>query len=112
MSWKGARHITEHGTLAKFHVFKHANAAVEETRRAEFFRKGGSWRSLIRGKRWLLLTRWHHLPREQLERLWHYTYEGAARRFLTTWLQALRWQRLPAFQTFAGTLLRHLWMGS
>jgi len=115
----------------KFHVLKHANEAVEETRRTEFFRKGGYLRGLVRGKRWLLLTRWHHLRRdqratlqalfavnrrlakayllrEQLERLWHYTYEGAARRFLTTWLQALRWQRLPAFQTFAGTLLRHL----
>jgi transposase len=101
----------------KFHVLKHANAAVDETRRAEFFRKGGHRRGLVRGERWLLLTRWHHLPaekratlstlfavnrrlakayllREQLEQLWTYTYAGAARRFLTTWLRALRWQRL------------------
>ena len=41
----------------KFHVLKHANAAVDETRRAEFFRKGGRLRGLERGKRWLLLTR-------------------------------------------------------
>ena len=33
--------------------------------------------------------------------------EGAAQRFLTNWLLALRWQRLPAFQKL-GTLLRHL----
>ncbi|MEI8190117.1 MAG: ISL3 family transposase [candidate division NC10 bacterium] len=115
----------------KFHVLQHATKAVEETRRAEFFRKGGHRRGLVRGKRWLLLTRWHHLSRgqrdtltalfavnrrlakayllrEQLERLWHYTYEGAARRFLTAWLRALRWQRLPAFQVLAGTLRRHL----
>jgi transposase len=115
----------------KFHVLQHANAAVEETRRAEFFRKGGTLRGLVRGKRWLLLTRWAHLDpakrqtlsdlfavnrrllmayllREQLEQLWTYTYEGAARRFLTTWVRALRWQRLPAFQKLAQLLVGHL----
>lgn len=40
--------------------------------------------------------------------LWDYTYEGAARRFLTTWFRALRWQRLPAFRTVAQLLRRHL----
>lgn len=115
----------------KFHVLKHANAAVDETRRAEFFRKGGHLRGLVRGKRWLLLTRWAHLARDQrqtlrdlfavnrrlakaylfrdqLAQLWTYTYEGAARRFLTTWCLALRWQRLPAFEALAKLLLSHL----
>jgi transposase len=115
----------------KFHVLRHANDAVDETRRAEFFRKGGAARGLLRGKRWLLLRRWAHLERderrlvtellglnrrlakayllkEQLAHLWDYTYEGAARRFLTTWLRALRWQRLPAFRKVAQLLLRHL----
>ena len=115
----------------KFHVLKHANAAVDETRRAEFFRKGGRLRGLMRGKRWLLLTRWSHLDRgqrqtlrdlfavnrrlakaylfrDQLTQLWTYTYEAHARRFLTTWLLALRWQRLPAFAKFAQLLLTHL----
>ena len=41
-------------------------------------------------------------------RLWTYTYEGWARRFLTTWLLALRWQRLPAFQKLGRLLTRHL----
>ncbi len=114
----------------KFHVLRHVNAAVDETRRAEFFRKGGAARGLLRGKRWLLLRRWAHLEREerrlvkellalnrrlakayllkeQLAHLWDYTYEGAARRFLTTWLRALRWQRLPAFRRVAQLLLRH-----
>jgi len=115
----------------KFHVLRHANDALDETRRAEFFRKGGHARSLLRGKRWLLLRRWAHLERderrlvkellalnhrlakayllkEQLAHLWDYTYEGVARRFLTTWLRALRWQRLPAFRKLAQLLLRHL----
>ena len=100
----------------KFPVLRHASAAVDETRRAEFFRKRGEARALVRGKRWLLLRSWIHLDREdrqtlrelfalnrrlakayllrdQLSQLWTYTYEGWARRFLTTWLRALRWPR-------------------
>jgi len=115
----------------KFHVLRHASEAVDETRRAEFFRKRGEARALVRGKRWLLLRSWTHLDREdrqtlrelfalnrrlakayllkeQLAQLWTYTYEGWARRFLTTWLRALRWQRLPAFQKLGRLLTRHL----
>ena len=40
----------------KFHILQHASRAVDEVRRAEFFRKGGAARDLVRGKRWLLLT--------------------------------------------------------
>src|SRR6266566_2593091 len=102
----------------KFHVLHHASEALYETRRAEFFRQGAEARGLIRGKRWLLLRRWAHLDgeeratlrelfalnrrlakayllKEQLAHLWTYTYESAALRFLTNWLLALRWQRLP-----------------
>jgi transposase len=115
----------------KFHVMKHVNAAVDETRRQEFFRRGGRLRAVVRGKRWLFLTRWHNLNRakrgllneafalnrrlfkayflkEQIERLWNYTYEGAARRFFRNWVRSLRWQRLPAFKKLAATLERHL----
>ena len=86
----------------KFHVMQHANRAVNEVRRAEFFRKGGQARRVVKGKRWLLLTRWvnldgrkkqllnglfginrrlmkSYLLKESLDRLWTYTYEGAAR---------------------------------
>ena len=115
----------------KFHVMRHVNDAVDETRRQEFFRQGSHQRAAMRGKRWLLLTRWHNLPRdkrsqlkqalalnrrlfkayylkEQIERLWRYTYERAALRFLDEWVKSLRWQRLPAFQKLALTLLNHL----
>ena len=115
----------------KFHVLRHVNEAVDETRRAEFFRKGGEARGVLRGKRWLLLRRWAALERderhqvkdllalnrrlakayllkEQLAHLWDYTYEGAAWRFLTAWVRALRWQRLPAFDKVAQLLSRHL----
>lgn len=45
----------------KFHVMQHASKAVEEVRRAEFFRKGGRMRGIVKGKRWLLMTRWVNL---------------------------------------------------
>jgi transposase len=105
----------------KFHVLRHASEAVDETRRAEFFRQGRAARGLVRGKRWredrqslrelFALNRRlakAYLLKEQLAQLWSYTYEGAARRFLATWLRALRWQRLPAFQKLARLLTRHL----
>src|SRR5262249_57195122 len=53
----------------KFHVLRHATDAVDETRRAEFFRKRGEARALVRGKRWLLLRSWTHLDREDRQTL-------------------------------------------
>lgn len=115
----------------KFHVMQHANRAVDEVRRAEFFRRGGHARQLVKGKRWLLLTRWVHLSaakrqqlnalfalnrrvfkayllKESLERLWTYRYEGAMVRYLQSWIAQLRWQRLPAFDKLAALLVDHL----
>ena len=115
----------------KFHIMQHANKAVDEVRRAEFFRKGLRMRGLVKGKRWLLLTRWTNLDsrkkqllnelfrlnrrvmkayllKESLDRLWTYTYEKSALRYLNGWIDQLRWQRLKPFQKLAVMLLRHL----
>jgi len=115
----------------KFHIMQHANKAVEEVRRAEFFRKGGRLREIVKGKRWLLLTRWMNLGgqkkqllnalfnlnrrlmkayllKEALDHLWDFKYEGAAVRYLLGWVDQLRWQRLPAFQDLANMLADHL----
>lgn len=114
----------------KFHVMQHANDAVDEVRRAEFFRKGKKKREVVKGKRWLLLRRWVNLERkdkqmlnelfalnrklmkayllkESLDQLWSYTYEGAALRYLNGWIDQIRWQRLAPFQELAKMLLRH-----
>jgi transposase len=53
----------------KFHILRHAGEAVDEVRRAEFFRKGGAARDLVRGKRWLLLSSWLHLDRGKRRQL-------------------------------------------
>ena len=85
----------------------------------------------MKGKRWLLLTRWVNLAtanrrqlntlfamnrklmkayllKESLDRLWTYTYEGAMLRYLQSWIDQLRWQRLPSFEQLAHMLLDHL----
>ncbi|MEZ5351739.1 MAG: transposase [Bryobacteraceae bacterium] len=101
----------------KFHVMQHASQAVDEVRRAEFYRKGGKMRGVVKGKRWLLLSRWVNLDgkkrqllnelfrlnrrmmkayllKESLDRLWSYHSEWAALRYLSQWIDQLRWQRL------------------
>jgi transposase len=115
----------------KFHVLRHAGEAVDEVRRAEFFRKGGTGRDWVRGKRWLLLSSWLHLDRgkrrqlntlfalnrrmlkayllkESLAQLWNYTYEGAMLRYLQSWVDQLRWQRLKPMERLAQMLHDHL----
>lgn len=115
----------------KFHIIQHANDAVEEVRRSEFFRKGRKTRDVIKGKRWLLLSRWKNLEpgkrgilnrlfqlnrrvfkaymlKESLEQLWNYRYEGAMVNYINKWMNQLRWQRLPSFQKLADMLVKHL----
>ena len=115
----------------KFHILQHASRAVDEVRRAEFFRKGGRARDIVRGKRWLLLSSWVNLDRskkrqlnqvfalnrrvmkayllkESLARLWDYIYEGAMLRYLQSWIDQLRWQRLAPMEKLANMLLNHL----
>jgi transposase len=115
----------------KFHILQHSSKAVDEVRRAEFFRKGGRARDLVRGKLWLLLSSWVNLDRskkrqlnqlfalnrrvmkayllkESLSRLWDYVYEGAMLRYLQSWIDQLRWQRLAPMEKLATMLLNHL----
>jgi transposase len=115
----------------KFHIMQHANAAVDEVRRAEFFRKSKELREVIKGKRWLLLSRWMNLDtdkrrllnelfalnrrvfkayllKESLDRLWAFRSEAAMLRYLQNWIDQLRWQRLKPLEKFADMLLNHL----
>jgi transposase len=114
----------------KFHIMQHANDAVDEVRRAEFFRKGKQGREVIKGKRWLLLSRWENLSdekrgqlnelfglnrrvfkayvlKESLDRLWDYKYPAAMFNYLDKWIDQLKWQRLKPLEKFAETLLKH-----
>jgi transposase len=115
----------------RFHIMQHANDAVDEVRKAEFFRQGKKKRELIKGKKWLLLSRWTNLTssqrgelnrlfqlnrrvfkaymlKESLERLWNYRYRGAMLNYLNKWMDQLKWQRLAPFEKLANTLLKHV----
>lgn len=115
----------------KFHIIQHAGDAIDEVRRAEFFRQGKQMRALIKGKKWLLMSRWTNLTaaqrgdlnrlfqlnrkvfkayllKESLEKLWDYRYEGAMLNYLQKWMDQLKWQRLAPFEELADTLLKHL----
>ena len=115
----------------KFHIIQHANDAVDEVRKAEFFRQGKKKRDLIKGKKWLLLSRWKNLTlekrgelnrlfqmnrrvfkayllKESLEKLWNYRYEQRMFNYLESWIGQLKWQRLTAFEKLADMLIEHL----
>jgi transposase len=115
----------------KFHILQHANDSIDEVRRAEFFRQGKTKRGLIKGKKWLLMSRWRNLSgpqrgelnrlfqmnrrvfkayllKESLELLWNYRYAGAMTNYLKRWMSQLKWQRLIPFEKLAAMLVRHL----
>lgn len=100
-------------------------------RKAEFFRQGKKKRDLIKGKKWLLMSRWKNLDAEQrgvlnqlfqlnrrvfkayllkesLDKLWDYRYEGAMLNYLMKWIDQLKWQRLTPFEKLADMLIQHL----
>ena len=49
-----------------------------------------------------------YLLKESLARLWYFRYEGAMLRYLQSWIDQLRWQRLRPFEKLARMLLDHL----
>ena len=100
-------------------------------RKAEFFRQGKKKRGLIKGKKWLLLSRWKNLTvekrgelnrlfqmnrrvfkaymlKESLEKLWDYRYEKRMFNYLENWVGQLKWQRLKPFEKLADMLIEHL----
>ena len=115
----------------KFHILQHANDAIDEVRRAEFFRKGktkartdqrqevvadepveepdspqrGELNRLFQLNRRVFKA---YLLKESLERLWDYRYEGAMFNYLQKWMDQLKWQRLTPFEELADMLLKHL----
>ncbi len=65
LSWAPACRIV----FDEFHVMQHANQAVDEVRRAEFSRQGVKRRQVVKGKRWLLMTRWVNLDASRRQML-------------------------------------------
>jgi transposase len=60
----------------------------------------------VKGKRWLLLSRWENLEGEK--QLWCYRHEGAMLNYPQRWIEQLRRQRLAPFEKLAKMILDHL----
>lgn len=128
--------VTKHAPLAmivfdRFHIERHLTEAVNEVRKAEFWRRGGDHRKAIRGKKYLLLKKrrrlhWRrrreldqlfrlnrrlhvaYLLKEQFEVVWHYRTRAGMAEALERWRCMLRWQRLRPLQRFWAMLERHM----
>jgi transposase len=115
----------------RFHIERHLVDAVDAIRKEEFFRKGEAGRTLLRGKKWLILTKQRHLhwrrhsrlarllvlnrrpcrayvAKEAFEHFWTYRSRGGALGYLQGRLKMLRWQRLAPLKRFAQMLFDHL----
>ena len=117
----------------KFHIVKHLGEAMDRVRKREYGRLVGVDRRYIKGKKFVLLSRWDNLSREKRDaldelfrvntrlyrayllkesfgQLWRYRQPFAARRFFERWRASLRWQKLPSFEKFAALIESH-WDG-
>ena len=117
----------------KFHVLRHLQDALDTVRKKEYGRLTGSGRRFIKGQKYTLLSRWRNLTlagrkalkvlfnankrlykayllKESFEQLWSYQSPVWARRFFFNWREALRWQRLQAYEEFANLIDSH-WDG-
>ena len=117
----------------KFHILRHLGEALDKVRKSEYARLTGRDRRFIKGQKYTLLSRWENLTqegrqtlklllrankrlnvayllKESFGQLWDYRTEGWARRFFENWRDALKWQRLKAYEKFAAMIDRH-WAG-
>ena len=117
----------------KFHILRHLGDAIDAVRKAEYKRLEGEDRRFIKGQKYTLLSHRQNLTsagraslkillkankrlntayllKESFGQLWDYRGELWARRFFENWRDALKWQRLGAFEKFARLIDKH-WDG-
>lgn len=115
----------------RFHIERYLTQAVDEVRKREFWRRGGRYRDLVRGKKWLLLKKYRrvhwrkrgglaallmqnqrlfraYVLKEQFEHAWTYNTEKAMRAFIRRWRTSLNWTRLNPLIEFYELLMRHI----
>jgi transposase len=117
----------------RFHIERHLTNAVNEVRKAEFWRNAGPLREAIRGKKFLLLKKrrrlhWRrrreldelfrlnrrlqvsYMLKEQFDQVWHYRTQLGMASALDRWRRMLRWQRIAPLMRFWQMIERH-WYG-
>jgi transposase len=117
----------------KFHILRHLGEAMDRVRKREYARLVGDDRRYVKGKKFVLLSRWDNLTadkqdglrelfhvnrrlckayllKESFGQLWDYQRPAWSRRFFDRWRDSLKWQRLPSFEKFARLVEKH-WDG-
>ena len=126
------QHHCPNATLVidRFHVVKALNEALDAVRKDEWRGLDKRGRQAIKGLRWMLGMQARNRSKKQsrflnalrtsnrrihrawvlkdeFERIWHFTYPGAARQFLKRWMTAALRSRLPSLKRFVTTLRNH-----
>ena len=126
------QHHCPNATLVidRFHVVKALNEALDAVRKDEWRGLDKRGRQAIKGLRWMLGMHARHRSKKQsrflnalrtsnrrihrawvlkdeFERIWHFTYPGAARQFLKRWMTAALRSRLPSLKRFVTTVRNH-----
>ncbi len=115
----------------KFHGIRHLLEAVNEVRKQEFKRLGGAFKSLLPGKKFVLLARRSnlkpeakkalselllvsprllkaHVLKESFDHLWDFRSRTWAAKFFRKRVDALKWSRLTPLKRFATMVEAHL----
>ena len=115
----------------KFHVIRHLLEALNKVRKAELRKAASSFRGLLAGKKFILLSRQSrvrgkarealnqlltankrilkaHLLKESFSHLWSYSSRTWALKFFNGWVEQLKWSRLKPYKEFAKMVERHL----
>lgn len=115
----------------KFHVIRHLLEALNKVRKAELRKAAGSFRGLLAGKKFILLSRQAHvrgkarealnqllvankrllkahLLKESFGHLWSYSSKTWALKFFRGWVEQLKWSRLKPYRDFARMIESHL----
>jgi transposase len=115
----------------KFHVIRHLLEALNDVRKAELRKGAKRFKSLLTGKKFILLSRLAHvrgkarealyeilaaspkilkahLLKESFGHLWSYKSKTCARRFFRGWVEQLKWSRLKPYHKFARMVENHL----
>jgi transposase len=128
--------VREHAPQAtivfdRFHIERYLTRAVDEIRKAELWRRGGIYRAVVRGKKWLLLRKYRRLPKrkrldlavllhanerlfrayvlkEQFAHVWTARSAATMKQRILAWRKLLNYTRLRPLIEFWERLMRHI----
>jgi transposase len=128
--------VTEHAPQAtivfdRFHIERYLTRALDEIRKAELWRRGGIYRAVVRGKKWLLLRKYRRLTKqkkrdlavllqanerlfrayvlkEQFGHVWTARSAATMKARILAWRKLLNYTRLNPLIEFWERLMRHI----